>query len=73
MTITAIVGRRAATGDLARRLARPLGALVREVNRQRELRRAPAYLATFDDRLLADIGLTRDRIRQAFRTGRADA
>lgn len=71
MTTTATAGCRAGTGDLVRRLARPLGGLVREVRRQREARRAVRHLARFDDRQLADIGLSRDRIGHAVRTGRA--
>lgn len=70
MTTIAIAGRRAGARDLVRRLAYRLGGLVREASRRRETRRAARHLARFDDRLLADIELSRDRIGHAVRTGR---
>lgn len=51
-----------------RRLGSGLGALLRLVAREREVRRAQ-----LDDRLLADIGLARDQIERAVRTGRSGA
>ena len=44
-----------------------IGALARE----RELRRSMRALASFDDRMLRDIGLTRSDIERAVRSGRS--
>jgi uncharacterized protein YjiS (DUF1127 family) len=55
--------------DAASALARGISRSIAWIRRRREMRRAIDALADLDDHLLADLGLSRDRIKKAARTG----
>ena len=54
-------------GGLARRLARIGAALIERIARERRVARDVRYLNSFDDRMLADIGLSRCEIERVVR------
>jgi uncharacterized protein YjiS (DUF1127 family) len=60
----------AAGGGLWAQARSVAGDLVRALLRERELRRAMVLLASFDDRVLHDLGITRGDIEHAVRFGR---
>ena len=62
-------GTRGVLGEgVARRLARAAAALFERVARERRIAEDVRYLNSFDDRMLADIGLSRCEIERVVRS-----